>query len=115
MNKAYIYLAKKLIELAIKELIVSYPKLSFLSGFVGGFISIFLSPIIAKLISSGVLQVDFKRIDLRIEKEGEEYFQFFDKLQKTDHSKLTQEEKDELILKAQAITKRFISIRQDLK
>lgn len=115
MNKAYIYLARKLIELAIKELITSYPKLSFMSGFVGSIVSIFLSPIIAKLISQGVLAVDFKRIEMKVEREGEEYLKFFNNLQNVDSSQLTEQEKQDLINKAKEITKRFLSVKQYLK
>lgn len=115
MNRAYIYLAKQLIKKAIQELILEYPKLSFMSGFVGSLISIIVSPIIAKLISKGVLHIDFMFIDRVVEQDGEKFKKFFTDLKNVDANNITKEQEDELLNKAKAITKRHLSIKHHLK
>lgn len=115
MNRAYIYLAKELIKKAIQELILEYPKLSFMSGFVGSLISIIVSPIVAKLISKGVLHIDLMFIDKVVERDGEKFKDFFYKLRSVDANTITKEQEDELLNKAKAISKRHLSIKHHLK
>lgn len=114
MNKAYIYLAKKLIELAIKELIASYPYLKFMSGFLGTLISIIVSPILARLMSNGILSVDFKFIDNMVEQDGVPFKDFFTELYSMDSTKITKEQEQELLNKAKALTRKYISIKHRL-
>ena len=115
MNKAYIQLARSVIEMTLKEMLLKFPKISFLAGWPISLISILFSPILGHLISSGILSLDFARIESKVSADGKQYFEFFKQLKEKDQSKLSDLEKEAIIATAKKVTKRFLSAKQYIK
>jgi len=115
MDKAYIYLARSLIEIALKQMLLNYPKISFLAGWPISLIAIVFSPVLGHLINRSVLNLDFIKIENEVSKDAKQYFEFYKNLKSLDVSQFTETERQAIILKAKNATKRFLSIRQYLK
>lgn len=115
LDKAYLYLARSLIEMTLKQMLVSFPKISFLAGWPISLVAILFSPILGFMISSGVLALDFAKIESQVSEEGRQYFKIFKQLKEKDASKLSDLEKQAIINTAKKITKRFLSAKQYLK
>lgn len=115
MDKAYIYLARSLIEIALKEMISRYAKIGWLSGWPISFIAIVFSPILGHMISRSILNLDFELIKSKVSGESKKYFDFYKNLKQTNTSKLSDIQKEALIAQAKKITKRFLSAKQYLK
>lgn len=115
MDKAYIYLARSLIEIALRQMLKSYPKISWLSGWPISLIAIVFSPILGHMISRSILNLDFIKIESEVSNDAKQYFEFYKNLKSLDISKFTDAEKEAVIEKAKKAFRRFASARQHLK
>lgn len=101
--------------MTLKEMLLRFPKISFLAGWPISLIAILFSPVLGHMISSGVLSLDFAKIESRVSEDGKQYFKFFKELKDKDASKLSDLEKQAIINTAKKVTKRFLSAKQYLK
>lgn len=114
MKKAYILLARKLIEASLKKLAFKY---SFLGGFVGKLIAIIFAPILAYMIEEGHMIIEFERIAKSVEMDINEYKEVFKELGELNegNKEITEAEKERLLLKVKQITRKALSIKQYLR
>jgi len=117
MNKAYLYLARAMIQIALRQLVKESPKLFFLSGWVGTLIAVIFSPLLGYMLSKSILNADFKIIDKSVDQEADEFFNVYRELDALNKSNtpVTEAQKQEMLKRVKEVTVRLLSVKKYLK
>jgi len=112
MFKTYLFVARAAIEQGLRLLAAKYG-LAFLGGPFGMIIGFIFSPVLATLLSDGIVNVEFKLLEFRTSQDRKKYEQAI-KMGR-EAKGLTPEQRKQMLKEIIDATKNYISIRKYLK